>query len=337
MGVGHGLIETCEDLQAAFELTQTQDVLVEMHPVRDIECETFTNMTMASNTLTVNSTDSVDAYFSSSSLTNVRFDVTDGAELIWEPNVEFIGEEGVENNVDGGAVYVGQGSTVRFLNDLAMRDVGIINETDEDSDYVSYQRSGDCVWTAGTFTVNRDATFTGCESVGAGESAPGPEGAIFVGETGSVSFSEGVTIMETSITDDFGGQGGGIYNIGEVDVAGGSRFEDIAASSGVGIYNGEGAQFHFTNGATAYFRDLSNRDSVGSALYNLGYFEFSGPVLFVEADTPVIMASETSVTVLSENSAFWAFNDYGDLDDALSVDDSAVFTSPDSVMFAGFK
>ncbi|CAM9720418.1 unnamed protein product, partial [Ectocarpus fasciculatus] len=188
-----------------------------------------------------------------------------------------------------------------------MQDVGIINETDEDSDYTSYQRSGGCVWTAGTFTVDGDATFTGCESVGAGESAPGPGGAIFVGETGSVSFNQGVTITETSITDDFGGQGGGIYNLGEVNIAGGSRFEDISASSGVAIYNGEGAQFHFTNGATAYFRDLSNRDSSGSALYNRGYLEFSGPALFVEADTPVIVASETSVTILSENSAFWTF------------------------------
>ncbi|CAM9938330.1 unnamed protein product, partial [Ectocarpus sp. 4 AP-2014] len=188
-----------------------------------------------------------------------------------------------------------------------MRDVGIINETDEDSDFASYQRSGGCVWTAATFTVNGDVTFTGCESVGTGESAPGPGGATFVGETGSVSFSEGVTTMKTSITDDFGGQGGGLYNLGEVNVARGSSFEDISASSGVAIYNGEGAQFCFTTGATAYFRALSSRDSVGSALYNLGYFAFSGPALFVEADTAVIVASETSVTVLPENSAFWTF------------------------------
>ncbi|CAM9864234.1 unnamed protein product [Ectocarpus sp. 12 AP-2014] len=162
-----------------------------------------------------------------------------------------------------------------------MRDVGIINETDEDSDHTSYQRTGGCVWTTGTFTVNGDATLTGCESVGAGGRAPGPGGAVFVGETGSVSLSEGAMTMETSITDDFGGQGGGIYNLGEVNVAGGSRSEDILASSGVAIDNGEGAQFRFTNGATAYLRDLSNRGSVGSALYNLGYFEFSEPALFV--------------------------------------------------------
>ncbi|CAM9498316.1 unnamed protein product, partial [Ectocarpus sp. 13 AM-2016] len=186
-----------------------------------------------------------------------------------------------------------------------MRDVGVINETDEHSDYASYHRSGGCMWTAGTFAINGDATFTSCESVGAGESAPGPGGAVFVGETGSASFSEGVTTMETSITNDFGGQGGGIYNLGEVTLAGGSRFEDIVASSGVAIYNGEGAQFCFRNGETAYFRDLSNCDSVRSALCKLGYFEFSGPAVFVDADTPVIVASETSVTVLSEISASW--------------------------------
>ncbi|CAM9533193.1 unnamed protein product [Ectocarpus sp. 8 AP-2014] len=47
-----------------------------------------------------------------------------------------------------------------------MRDVGIINEPDEDSDYASYQHSGGCVWTAGTFTVNGDATLCGRERPG---------------------------------------------------------------------------------------------------------------------------------------------------------------------------
>lgn len=55
-GVARGLIKTCEDLQAAFELTQTQDVVDEISTFADIECPTFTYMmTMTSNTLTLNS------------------------------------------------------------------------------------------------------------------------------------------------------------------------------------------------------------------------------------------------------------------------------------------
>ncbi|CAM9722273.1 unnamed protein product, partial [Ectocarpus sp. 12 AP-2014] len=335
VGVAHGLIETCEDLQAAFNLTQTQDVVDEIHPFQDIECETFTNMTMTSNTLTLNSSENLDNFFGSSSLTNVRLVVTNGAELIWETHVDFIGDEEVEHMVDGGAVFVGEGSTVHFLNDLEMEDIRIINERDEDSDFASFVRSGGCVWTAGSFIVDGEATFTRCDITGAGESPPGPGGAIYVGATGSVSFNQGVTISETSITDDFGGQGGGIYNLGEVSIAGDSRFEDISANSGVAIYNGEGAEFYFTNDASAFFRDLSNRDSVGSGLTNLGYFEFSGPALFVEADAPVIVATETSQTTLSENSAFWTFDE--ESGEALSVDEAADFTIPASVVFVGFE
>lgn len=43
---------------------------------------------------------------------------------------------------------------------------------------------------------------------GAGESTPGPRGAIYVGEMGSVLLNGEVSITETSITDDFGGEGG---------------------------------------------------------------------------------------------------------------------------------
>ncbi|CAM9683556.1 unnamed protein product, partial [Ectocarpus sp. 8 AP-2014] len=78
-GACHGLIETCDDLLAAFEQTQTEDVVVEMHPFADIECDTFTNMTMTSNTLTVSSSENVDNFFGSSNLVNVRLDVTNGA------------------------------------------------------------------------------------------------------------------------------------------------------------------------------------------------------------------------------------------------------------------
>ncbi|CAM9616747.1 unnamed protein product [Ectocarpus fasciculatus] len=335
VGVGHGLIETCEDLQAAFSLTQTQDVVDEIHPFQDIECETFTNMTMTSNTLTLSSSENVDNFFGSSSLTNIRLDITNGAELIWETNVEFIGDEEVEHMVDGGGVFVGEGSSVRFLNDLEMQDIRIINERDDDSDFASFVRSGGCVWTAGSFIVDGEATFTRCDITGAGESPPGPGGAIYVDPTGSVSFNQGVMISETFITDDFGGDGGGIYNLGEVNIAGDSRFEEIAASSGAAIYNGEGAQFSFTNDATAFFRDLSNRDAEGSGLFNRGFFEFSGPALFVEGESPVVVVTETSQTILSENSAFWTFDE--ESGEALSVADTADFTIPDSVVFVGFE
>ncbi|CAM9640053.1 unnamed protein product, partial [Ectocarpus sp. 6 AP-2014] len=108
----------------------------------------------------------------------------------------------------------------------------------------------------------------------------------------------------------------------------------ISASAGVAIYNGEGATFNFRNGAGAFFRDLNNRDSEGSALVNLGFFKFSGPAFFFDAELPVIVAMDNSETILSEDSAFWTWDESPG--DALTVNEGADFTLPDSVTFVGF-
>eukprot|EP00903_Cladosiphon_okamuranus_P014154 g13153.t1 len=341
-GICHGQQEvtTCEELQAAFELTKTQDVNVVIHPFADIECATYTNMTMSSNTLNVSSSENLDNYSGNGKLRRVRFEVTNGAKLFWETNVLFDGVEGEEEQLnDGGAVYVGEGSTVRFYNDVEMTDVSIINETKEDSDFASFLRSGGCVWTNGYFRVDGVAILTRCDITGAGESPPGPGGAVYVGEKGSVLFNEGVIITETTITDDFGGKGGAIYNLGKVNIKGSARFEDLRASSGGAIYNGENAIFNFRKGATALFRDVSNRDADGSAVFNVGFFKFSGPALFVNAEPPAIVAAAGSETILSKDSAFYELGYPGETqhpdDVAISLSDSAVVTIPSSVIFVG--
>ena len=122
LSVCYGLVETCEELQAAFDLTKTEHVVIEMHPFQDIDCVNFTTMAMDSNSLTVESSEDLDNYHGSGDLYEVRFEVTNGAKLFWETNVEFHGTD--EQDVDGGGVFVGEGSTVRFLNDLEMTNVG---------------------------------------------------------------------------------------------------------------------------------------------------------------------------------------------------------------------
>ena len=134
-GVCHGQEEvtTCEELQAAFKLTYTQDINILVSPAADIECATYTNMTiMSSHTLTVNSSEDLSRFTATTLLTRVRFEVTDGAKLFWETHVLFdgIGAEEDQNN-NGGAVFVGEGSTVRFWNDVEMRDATITNVRDE--------------------------------------------------------------------------------------------------------------------------------------------------------------------------------------------------------------
>lgn len=121
----------------------------------------------------------------------------------------------------------------------------------------------------------------------------------------------------------------------QVSIGGNARFEELTASHGGAIYNGDGAAFELSNGATALFRGVGNTDGQGSALFNRGFFQFSGPALFVDADSPAIVAFDGSETFLSESSAFWDVGEPGA--EAISVgDDSADITIPGSVTFVGF-
>lgn len=322
-------METCEELQAAFDLTKTQDVVVEIHPFQDIDCAEFTTMSMDSNTLTVESSEGdVTNYFGFTELNLIRFEVTNGAKLIWETHAKFSGSEG--HDVNGGALFVGDGSTVRFLNDLQMVDYGIRSDND-DGDYSTYVLSGGCVYTDGYFRVDGEATFTNCEVTGGGESPPGPGGALYVGASGSVLFNGELEISDVSIIDDEGGYGGAIYNEGKVNLKGDAKFENLTARSGGAIYNAVDAQFRFKNSARAIFIDCTSNDGTAGALYNSGYFKFAGPALFVDTDTPSIFISSGASTVLSENSVFW--DTYEDGSPAIRVSSGGELTIPDSVTF----
>ena len=195
-------MKTCEELQAAFELTKTQDVVIQVHPFVDIDCGDFTIMTMDSNTLTVESSENLGNFSGNSNLRHIRFEVINGAKLFWETNLDFVGT--YEQDVDGEGVFVGEGSTVRFWNDLEMTDVGVRSVLEESSDFADYQLSGGCVYTDGYFRVKGNATFTRGEVTGGGESSPGPGGALHVGEEGSVLINGDLDISDVSITDDEG-------------------------------------------------------------------------------------------------------------------------------------
>ena len=330
--VCHGLVETCEELQAAFDLTKTQDVVVEMHPFQRIECAEFTTMSIDSNSLTVQSSEDLEHFAGSSHLREVRFEVTNGAKVTWETNVEFRGTDG--QDVDGGGIFIGEGSTVRFLNDLEMTNVGVRSVTDESSDFASYERSGGCVYTDGYLRVDGAAVFTNCDVVGGGESSPGPGGALYVGEQGSVLFNGALGISDVSIIDDEGDDGGGIYNRGKVNIKGDAVFESLRARDGGAIYNAGNAQFQFKQQATAVFLDCSAHDGTAGALYNRGYFKFSGPALFYDTDHPSVYMSSKGETVLSKGSVFWSIGDTSR--PAVEVASGGEFEIPRSVSFIGY-
>lgn len=300
-------METCADLQAAFDLTETQDVVVEIHPETTIDCVDLTTMSIGSNKLTVSSSEEQWEYSGTVQLLQLRFEVTGGGKLVWETHVKFVGTDLQDAN--GGGVFVGEDSSVRFLYDLTMTDIGVRSVPEEGSDFASYQLSGGCVYVDGYFRVDGDSTFLGCEVSGGGESSPGPGGALYVGEEGSVLFNGELEISDVSIIDDEGNNGGGIYNLGKINIKGNAKFQRLRAEAGGAIFNAASAQFRFRSGATAVFVECLSFDGTGGALYNQGYFKFSGPALFLDSRAPSVFMSSKSVTVLSKKSVFWGSED----------------------------
>ena len=321
--VCHGLVETCEELQAAFDLTKTQNVVIQVHPFVHIDCVDFTTMSMDSNTLTVESSENIDNFHGNSNLNQIRFEVTNGAKLFWETNVILYGSD--RHDVDGGGLFIGEGSTIRFKNNVEMVDFGVRSVPEEGSDYASYFRSGGCVYTDGYFRVDGEATFTNCDVRG------GPGGGLFVGGKGSVLFNGGLDMSDISIFGEFGTNGGGIYNEGKVNVKGDAKFENLAARSGGAIYNAVGAQFRFKNGANADFLHCTMVDGTAGALHNEGYLKFSGPAIFVDTETPAIFISSDGNTVLSGNSVFR--DTYVDSHAAILVAAGGELVIPNSVIF----
>ena len=334
--VCHGLVETCEELQAAFDSTQAQDIVIQMDPWARIDCVNFTTMSMDSNSLTVEPSEE-NNFNPHIDLSEIRFEVTNGAKLFWQPAVEFRGS--ATQDVNGGGVFVGEGSTVRFYSGLGMTDVGVRSVVEEGTDFAVDQLSGGCVYTDGYFRVDGEATFTRCEVGGGGESSPGPGGALYVGEQGSVLFNGGVKMSEVSIIDDEGNNGGGIYNKGKVNIKGNSVFDDLRAEAGGAIFNAVGGQMNFRNGATALFTDCFAFDGIAGALFNQGSFKFSGPALFVNTDAPSIFVSSGGKTVLSEMSAFWDNEDnvigIDTTNPAVLVASGGELDVPNSVVFYG--
>lgn len=334
----NGLIETCQDMQDAVDSLQSTggDVTVDMFPFANIECDNFTTFTIDTHHLTIESSEDLDIYSGGNTdLFQVRFEVINGGELTYEPNVEFLGVD--LQNVDGGAVYVGEGSRVRFLNDFGTEGVGVRSIADL-GDFSSYQLSGGCVWTNGYFRVGGLATMNDCEVGGGGESSPGPGGAVFVGEEGLVVFQGGVEISDVSIIDDEGNDGGGIYNTGKVIVKGKSKFESLFAESAGAIFNAEGASFKFKEGATAIFTECRSFDGIGGAILNEGVFEFSGAALFLDGRSDrggAIVVQDTGEMVLSEDSVFFENESSDDIGAPVYVFSGGSLTVPESLLFIG--
>lgn len=296
-GAHHVQIESCDDLHEVFDMAQTQYVNASMHPFADVVCDKFTTFSLGSGyDIDIFSTDNLENFFGNADFVNVRLEIVNGSKITLEPNIEFeIFEEGEFPDVNGGALYIGEGSTARFLNEFKTTNIGVRSETADDSDFPDHFNDGGCVVNKGYFRVDGVATMTGCENSGGGEGSPGRGGAIFNDVTGSVLLEGGADISEVSIIDDEGNNGGGIYNLGKVNIRGDSTFYRLRAEGGGAIFNGKDAIFNFRRGSNALFNECRAFDNNAGAVLNEGFFKFSGAAVFVDGSGSGYLGSQITI------------------------------------------
>ena len=161
----------------------------------------------------------------------------------------------------------------------------------------------------GRLRVDGETKLVRCESSGGGESGPGDGGAVYVGEMGSVNFNGKLEISDVSITDDDGGSGGGIYNLGKVNVKSDTVLKDLRSEIGGAIFNGKDATFTFRNGASVLISGSRAQDGSGGAIYNAGSLKFTGPTLFVESSSEYrgggVLITETGDVKFSKETVFF--------------------------------
>jgi len=306
-------LESCDNLHEAIDMSMSGNVNVTMHPFADIICDKFTTFTLSEYNLYISSTndDPNHTFHGNANFQNVRFKVVNGAELTFSTDVLF---ETLEDNddvrdVNGGAFYIGKGSSVRFLSNFETKNIGVRSETEESSDFANHQNDGGCIWNNGYFRVDGEAVMAMCKNQGGGESSPGRGGAIFNDVDGSILFSNGVDISDVRLTDDEGNDGGGFYNFGKVVIKGDSKFFDMRAESAGAIYNVEGAVFKFKENASALFYQCRAFDGHSGAIINNGLFKFSGPALFISGSSDYkssqISVGSSGVMKIRKNSYFF--------------------------------
>ena len=111
-------------------------MIIQIDPWADFTCENVTTISTDSNTFTVES--NADAYNSNAhaNMINLRLEITNGAELIWDMNDEFYGQG--DQDVYGGGMPAGEMFIVLCMYDLVMYDVGVRSVTDESFDFGSH-------------------------------------------------------------------------------------------------------------------------------------------------------------------------------------------------------
>ncbi|CAN0174909.1 unnamed protein product [Ectocarpus sp. 12 AP-2014] len=291
-------------------------------------------MTMTSNTLTLNSAEDLSISSGSASLTNFRLEVINGTKLFWETSVFFLGDLRSREQCQRRRRVCGRRLHRAFPEGRA-NEGRPHHQRDLDADNAVFVRDGGCVWTAGFFQVDGEASFTSCAIIGAGESPTGSGGAVFMDVIGSVLFNQGDAISDTFITNDGGGDVGGDFHLGKVSIKEGSRFEDLSTRSGAAIFNAR-MQASGIGRAPSSGTCRTRLRGKRSTVVNLGFFKFSGPAFFVDAEAPVIVATEGSTTIISRKSTFWTFENDDITGDAICVSISAEVSVPGSVSFVGF-
>eukprot|EP00903_Cladosiphon_okamuranus_P014210 g13202.t1 len=208
-------------------------------------------------------------------------------ELTVEPDVTFTGV--VEQVANGGVLYVDEGSTATFMgtayflgNSVANEQLGPVScgegctRTARGESYIT--KKGGAVHNKGMLTFESDVIFESNEVTTEEAEEVGRGGAISNTGSGTIMFKGSLSMENNNADGFFNGDGGAIYNRGDIVVDGESSFVTNRAADGGAIHQTGIGSMTFNGMATFINNDA--RDYRGGAIYNEGVMNFNAGSVF---------------------------------------------------------
>ncbi|CAM9393056.1 unnamed protein product [Sphacelaria rigidula] len=255
-------VASCAELAGIDDTTVTEITVTSP----TIECNDYTRFRVR-NAMTLSAT-VPDVTFS-----NMAFKVL--GELTVQPNVVMKDVGLTDGEKNGGTLYVQEGATATFMGTA-----GFYNNTVMETELPpvlfggggfslrSIRKKGGALHNKGALVFEKDATFDNNKADTRDNTNLNKGGAISNAASGSITFKEKLIMNNNEAEGFFSGQGGGIYNRGDILVEGESIFTNNAAAEGGVIYQETGGSVTFNSMAS--FVDNICFESRGAAIASFG-------------------------------------------------------------------
>ncbi|CAM9648594.1 unnamed protein product [Ectocarpus sp. 12 AP-2014] len=247
-------IASCADLLTAADALSGGDIEANIVEA-DIACDEWTTVEVGQNKLKF--------VGSGATFTSARFVVAAGAVLRADVPLVFMGDQ--TQTVNGGLLNVADGGKARFLDSVAMNDVGVLSVSEEAMVH------GGCVYNEGLIRFEGTFSADGCKTVSSDTASviPGNGGGLWNGPGGKIVFKEAVEMKNCGERTGLknwsseGLDGGAIYTDGKVSFYEDAQFTDNEADEGGAICIGVDGELKFLKRAKVTFTGNNSEGSGG--------------------------------------------------------------------------